>query len=222
MILVKLDWEGRQLKKITVYDLPVKVIAEIYYTYNDQGIRTQKIIDDSTGVYKYDYKLSGSQLIGEVKYLYDSVNLEWDLVYTIVYSYDFDGSPIGFTHVFSSGTKIDYIYVKNIQGDITHILTAYGTEVVHYEYDAYGNIININGSLASSVGAYNSLRYRGYKYDTEIKMYYLNSRYYNPEIGRFINADGLLGEFGNIQSTNMYAYCANNPVMHTDITGYAW
>jgi hypothetical protein len=52
-------------------------------------------------------------------------------------------------------------------------------------------------------------------------MYYLNSRFYNPEIGRFINADGLLGEIGNIQSTNMYAYCANNPVMFTDSTGFS-
>jgi len=65
----------------------------------------------------------------------------------------------------------------------------------------------------------NPYRYRGYRYDKDINMYYLNSRYYNPQIGRFINADGMLDQFGDIQSTNMYTYCANNPVMYTDITG---
>jgi RHS repeat-associated protein len=59
-------------------------------------------------------------------------------------------------------------------------------------------------------------------YDVEINMYYLNSRFYNPEIGRFINADGMLGDLGDIQSTNMYSYCANNPVNRSDESGYFW
>lgn len=62
--------------------------------------------------------------------------------------------------------------------------------------------------------------YKGYVYDIEINMYYLNSRYYNPEIGRFINSDGLLGETGKILNTNMYAYGLNNPIMMSDDSGY--
>ncbi|MCF7924393.1 MAG: RHS repeat-associated core domain-containing protein [Candidatus Izimaplasma sp.] len=215
----ELDWEGRQLVNIKVYNSSLAVIAEVDYTYNDQGIRIQKIIDDSTGMFKYEYKLSGSQLISEVKSQYDVVNSEWDLMYTLVYSYDIDGSFIGLTHINSTGYKYDYIVVTNIQGDVTHLLTAYGDEVVHYEYDAYGNIVSISGSLASLIGAYNSLRYRSYIYDEETAFYYLQSRYYNPEITRFINADGLLGKVGNLQTHNMYAYCANNPVMYADISG---
>lgn len=74
---------------------------------------------------------------------------------------------------------------------------------------------------ALNIALINQYRYRGYRYDSEVNLYYLNSRYYNPETARFINADGNIGQVGNIQSTNMFAYCANNPVMYTDITGYA-
>jgi RHS repeat-associated protein len=111
--------------------------------------------------------------------------------------------------------------VKNLQGDITQIIRDDGTIVVEYFYDAFGQILDITGSLTATIGQYNSLRYRSYKYDNELKFYYLNSRYYNPEIGRFISSDGQIGELGNILSTNMYAYCANNPVMYSDTTGYA-
>ena len=89
--------------------------------------------------------------------------------------------------------------------DITHIINTYGTLVAEYNYDAYGNV-DISGTLGSTVGTYNSIRYRSYIYDDEIGMYYLNSRYYNPKISRFINADGLLGKIGDISSANMYAY----------------
>jgi len=67
----------------------------------------------------------------------------------------------------------------------------------------------------------NPYTYRGYRYDNETALYYLNSRYYDANIGRFINADGLLGQKGNILGHNMYAYTQNNPVMYTDSTGYA-
>ncbi|PAT01010.1 hypothetical protein CI105_08730 [Candidatus Izimaplasma bacterium ZiA1] len=78
----------------------------------------------------------------------------------------------------------------------------------------------MDGSLGTSIGVLNPYRYRGYRYDNEISLYYLNSRYYDASIGRFINADGLLGAQGNIIGHNMYAYCQNNPVMYSDSTGY--
>jgi len=65
----------------------------------------------------------------------------------------------------------------------------------------------------------NPYRYRGYRYDTEIGLYYLQSRYYNPEWGRFINADGLVGTPGKLISHNMFAYCENNPVNLGDPDG---
>lgn len=219
----ELDWEGRQLINIKVYNSSLAVVSEIDYTYNDQGLRTLKIIDtDGDGIQdeKYEYKLSGSQLIAEVKFDFDDLSQDWDLIYKVIYSYDYNGSFIGLSFVSGTGTPIDYIAVTNVQGDVTHLLTAYGTEVVHYQYDAYGNLVSVTGALASSIGQYNSIRYKSYKYDTDISMYYLNSRYYNPEIARFINADGIIGEAGQVQSSNMYAYCMNNPIMNVDSNGY--
>jgi RHS repeat-associated protein len=91
---------------------------------------------------------------------------------------------------------------------------------VKYRYDAYGNILGlVDNSTGDIISKMNPYTYRGYRYDSEIGYYYLNSRYYNPEIGRFINADGMLGEMGDIPSTNMYAYCASNPVMNVDPNG---
>jgi RHS repeat-associated protein len=80
--------------------------------------------------------------------------------------------------------------------------------------------LSITGSLSATIGQLNSIRYRSYRFDSEIHLYYLNSRYYSPEIGRFINADGLLGPVGDILGHNVYAYCVNNPVMYTDSDGY--
>ena len=96
--------------------------------------------------------------------------------------------------------------------------------VVHFDgvqlfntYGPWGESWGVSGTLASTLGAMNPLRYRGYVYDTETGLYYLNSRYYNPTWGRFINADGQLndGIFGN----NLFSYCLNNPVNMSDYEG---
>lgn len=217
----ELEWEGRKLVNIKVYNSSddTLLISEIWYTYNDQGLRIQKVIEDSAGIIKYDYKLSGDLVVLEVISEYNDLTQIYDELYKIAYAYDYDGTPIGFTYIDDLETR-DYIYVKNLMGDITHITDLNGNIVVEYSYDAYGNITKVQGDDALTIGKYNSLRYRSYIYDEETAFYYLQSRYYNPEIGRFINADGLLGEVGNIQTHNMYAYCANNPVMYTDISGY--
>lgn len=87
-------------------------------------------------------------------------------------------------------------------------------------YDAWGKLLEIDGSLKDTIGKINPYRYRGYRYDEEIAMYYLNGRFYDANIGRFINSDGLLGSQGNITGHNMYAYTLNNPVMNVDPSGY--
>lgn len=90
---------------------------------------------------------------------------------------------------------------------------------VEYTYDAWGRVLSITGSKASTVGRYNPLRYRGYVYDNETELYYLQSRYYDPAWGRFINADGYASTGQGFAGNNAFAYCNNNPVMYFDAAG---
>ncbi len=91
--------------------------------------------------------------------------------------------------------------------------------MVEYGYDAWGNLLFASGSMAGTLGADNPFRYRGYYYDDETELYYLNSRYYSPEWGRFINADSVISDVGAIQGYNLFAYCFNNPINMADETG---
>ena len=95
-----------------------------------------------------------------------------------------------------------------------------GAVVAEYAYDAWGNILSISGSGAGTVGAANPIRYRGYVYDAETGLYYVSSRYYDPELGRWINADGVIaGVGGNEKDSNLFVYCFNNPINLEDKTG---
>ena len=116
-----------------------------------------------------------------------------------------------------NGTK--YAYVKNLQGDVIRIINANGVTVVEYNYDAWGNILSTTGSMASTLGAANPFRYRGYYYDTESGWYYLNSRYYDPLVGRFLNADTYVSTGQGLSGYNMFAYCLNAPVSRVDTAG---
>ena len=99
------------------------------------------------------------------------------------------------------------------------IYDLYGVKQVGYTYDAWGNIASITGTLASTIGTMNPFRYRSYYCDNESGMYYLNARYYNPILCRFISEDNILGANGDLLSYNLYAYCSNNPVMFVDPIG---
>ena len=105
---------------------------------------------------------------------------------------------------------------------ITGLVDANGASVVNYFYDSWGNMLNITGSMAASLGRDNPYRFKGYYYDEETGMYYLKSRYYQPEICRFISADDenvLNIEQGNLNQFNLYLYCLNNSVNRVDETG---
>ncbi|URZ05299.1 RHS repeat-associated core domain-containing protein [Clostridium felsineum] len=91
--------------------------------------------------------------------------------------------------------------------------------MVSYTYDSFGKLIAIDGSLKDTVGQINPYRYKSYRYDSETGLYYLQSRYYNPEWGRFINADSITANQGELLSGNMFAYCENNPVNKADVDG---
>ena len=107
-----------------------------------------------------------------------------------------------------------YAYVKSLQGDIVAILDENGNTVVSYGYDAWGAPLWCTGELAETLGKVQPFRYRGYVFDEETGLYYLRSRYYNPQWGRFVNADGAI-----IQK-NLFAYCSNGPIVGYDPSGF--
>jgi len=114
-----------------------------------------------------------------------------------------------------------------LQGDIIAIYNEDGVKIGSYTYDAWGNFTVAQTAGISELDAlvlntYNPFRYRGYFYDVETGLYYLQSRYYNPQWGRFINADAFVSTGTGILGYNMFAYCNNNPVMYTDSTGNNW
>ena len=186
-------WQhGRQLAGMS------KSGQTIAYGYDSDGKRITKTVNGTA----YNYHYLGDQL----------VELTWS-GNKLHFTYDSTG-PLS---VNCNGTE--YFYVKNAQGDVTGLVSASGTRVVTYTYDAWGNPLSTTGSLATTLGAQNPLRYRGYVYDTETGLYYLQSRYYNPSWGRFINADEYLSTGQSFFGNNVFAYCYCSPVNLTDHTG---
>jgi len=112
-----------------------------------------------------------------------------------------------------------YYYSTNLQGDVVAILDSTGATVVSYTYDAWGDPLTTTGSLATTLGQHNPLRYRSYVYDTETDLYYLQSRYYNAELGRFINADGYTSTNQGFSGNNTFVYCGNSPITFSDYGG---
>lgn len=175
--------------------------TSLSFVYNESGLRTEKAVGNDS--HRYVYR--GSTLVAEIT---DD--------YALYFHHDARGEIVGFTYA-SGNTQAEYFYRKNLQGDVIGIVDASGNSVAEYRYDAWGKILEATGTMANI----NPIRYRGYYFDQETGLYYLQSRYYDPEVGRFINADdaGTLGANGEILSYNLFAYCLNNPVNRTDDGG---
>ena len=170
--------------------------TNISYTYDMAGVRSSKTVGSTT----YDFTTLSGLVIrqtGGGK--------------TIDFVYDENNQPLAMKY-----NNTLYYYVLNAQGDVVRIVNSSRSVVASYTYDPWGKIISSSGTLADI----NPLRYRGYYYDSETGFYYLQSRYYDPEIGRFINADSYAStDATGLLSTNMFAYCENDPVNKSDPTG---
>ena len=187
-------WQnGRQLQKMQKSG----VTAE--FVYNADGLRVQKTVN---GV-ETKYTLHGKNVVhmisgaDELHIFYDAQNRPAVVVY--------------------NGTA--YAYVKSLQGDIVAILDENGNTVVSYGYDAWGAPLWCTGELAETLGKVQPFRYRGYVFDEETGLYYLQSRYYNPRWGRFVNADALITDNTGLLCQNLFAYCCNEPVRLEDSEG---
>ena len=189
-----MSWQGgRQLASMT------KGSNTLSFAYNESGLRTSKTVNGVT----HSYVWQGSKLAADIT---DT--------YALYFHYDSTGDVIGFTRT-ANGTDTEYFYVKNFQGDILKVITATGTEAATYTYDSWGKLLTSTGDLADA----NPLRYRGYFYDTETGLYYLKSRYYDPEVCRFINADAYASTGQGILGLNMFTYCICSPVTLYDPSG---
>jgi RHS repeat-associated protein len=187
-------WEkGRQLSGLSATDLSAS------YTYNDAGIRTSKTVNNVTTT----YQLSG-----------DKVTAEITGNQIIYYTFDASGQVVTM-----SVNGAEYYYVRNGQNDVIALVDSTGTIVVEYTYSTYGEVLSITGYLASTIGVLNPYRYRGYRYDNESGLYYLQSRYYNPVWGRFINADEEVQYTEHPTGMNLFAYSFNNHVNLVDFNG---
>ena len=204
-----MTWEnGRQLASMSGNG------KSLSFLYDADGMRTSKTVDGSTTEYLY----SGTQLVGQksgqtiLEFLYDAAGN----LYAVLYS----------TNGGSSYTTC--YYLLNLQGDVVALTNSSGTVIARYTYDPWGKVTavtNASGTAitsATDIANLNPLRYRGYTYDTESGLYYLQTRYYDPDTGKFINADSpefaLLGAV-SIRDGNLFSYAGNNPINCLDADG---
>ena len=197
------------------------------YTYETGGLRTTKTTEktsltSTTHIYIWSegrlvsdcWGTVSNGLIGKLtKDLGINLLLNPSM---LEFMYDESGNPYGFLYkAGGASTYAAYYYVTNLQGDIVAIVDKDGNEVASYTYNAYGEIISQSGAMADI----NPLRYRGYYYDAETGLYYLQSRYYDATTGRFINADDYASTGQDFSGCNMFAYCGNNPTNFCDPSG---
>ena len=189
----KLSWaNGRQLTTASNDG------HRVNYTYDLAGIRDSKVVDGVT----YNYITQNGQVVRQT----------WGS-HVMDFVYDNTGKPYAVKY---DGTL--YYYVLNLQGDVISIVTHWGESYGSYTYDAWGNVLSVSGDIAKL----NPIRYRGYYYDSETRLYYLGSRYYDPQVKRFINADGYASTGQGFVGCNMFAYCGNNPIRFVDLNGCFW
>ena len=210
-----LQWNERRLLSQAI--IPKGSVSganwTVNFAYNANGQRTQKTFTEyGTTVTTTEYLYNGDKLAGQ-----QSSNGK-----TLTFLYDHNGEYIGLDY---NGTE--YYYIKNLQGDVIAIADATGTIVGTYTYSAWGEVYYMTGLSSSqiyeftdNIVAINPIRYRGYYYDAETGLYYLNSRYYDPSTGRFVNSDGYVSGTGeSVQGYNLFLYCHNNPVNMNDHSG---
>ncbi len=194
-----LSWNIRELKSMMTPNINIE------YEYNKDGIRKSKTVN---GI--------------ETKYFTENsaILFEQTGAHVLYYIRDDNNNLIGF-----KTNNTTYYYKKNYQNDIIGIYDNNYNLIVSYEYDDYGSILSIKDNTGieitdpNHIGNINPFRYRSYYYDKETNLYYLNSRYYNPEWGRFINADSIIGTKEDHVGYNLYSYCENNPINRTDSDG---
>ena len=172
--------------------------SNILYQYNAEDYRIQKSVNGEVIRYLYE----ADQVILEL-------NDNGEEIGRNVY-----GTNLIYREALSENNTEAYYYLYNAHGDVTGLLKQNGTMAATYCYDAFGNLLSKRGQ------ANNTITYAGYQYDAETELYYLNARYYDSKIARFLTEDTYGGEYNDPLSLNRYTYCANNPIRYIDPTGH--
>jgi len=209
------EWEGKTLTSVED-----KTASKKYrYEYDHNGMRTRKEVCDISN------SVSSSYIFTD--YIYEGTKLLMEVHsdYKLEYLYDEYECIIGVKYI-TNNKKESYFYIRDITGKITKIINEEGNVVGEYKYETYGKIIATNNlALVGEVNIadINPIRYKGYYYDVETELFWLSSRYYSPELCRFISPDDV--EYldpSSINGLNLYAYCGNDPINRYDPTGHAW
>ncbi|WP_445329614.1 RHS repeat domain-containing protein [Viridibacillus sp. FSL R5-0888] len=178
------------------------------YTYDEDGLRLTKTIGTTTHEYFYNDEVLDLEIVKENKEITQYLSYEWN-----------GHTPLGM--IIKAKNDVGdfetnaYQFITNHRGDILSIRDSEDKEVGSYQYDAYGNVLAVEGTIANE----NQIRYAGYYYDDETKNYYLQARYYNPENGAFLELDPHPGDVDEPLSQNGYNYANNSPVMNVDPNG---
>ena len=213
--LCTLTWQhGRQLATAFVDNVMYRY--DLTFSYDADGIRTSKDVDGTVHYYLTQNGKVVRETIGT-----GSTARVLDFIY------DESGKPLAVRDSHDGGsTFATYYYVLNLQGDVVKLIGASGTVYANYKYNAWGELLSVTNASGNVITDYshishvNPLRYRGYYYDRETGWYYLQSRYYDPAMHRFINADTFASTGQGLLGCNMFAYCNNNPVNFADETGH--
>ena len=203
---VPLTWgEGRRLKRVSLS------WGTVDFAYDSDGKRVRKTSGGNTTTYYYN----GNVLSGLVRRAVGSTGVGT----TVQFVYDTQGKPF----MLRLNGKTDYFYLYNGLGDVVGLIDSSNKVVVRYQYNSWGKVTSTQDTSGVSLATLNSFRYRKYVYDPETGLYCLGSRYYDPEVGRFVNADRIkfavtLGRY-YVNRQNLYQYCFNNPIMLNDKFG---
>ena len=201
-----MSWSGRELESLSGNGLSVS------YKYDADGLRSYKKVGNTESYYQY---------VGD-KLLYEK---RGDIEF--YYYYNSFGDLAGIKYIVNGTEYMVYAFC-NSRGDVEDLYWSGGNLACHYTYDSWGNVISVVNASGNeitdqnNIANMNPIRYRGYYYDSETGYYYLKSRYYNPQVSRFISSDAYFSTGEGINSCNMFAYCGNNPINLADPNGYFW